>query len=65
MSSPTNLRDQLLFLEARLAMAEDRLSILRSQLRNFARAALSTLELAALYFAVVLLGKHYGPKEKP
>lgn len=64
MSTPTPLRDRLLFLEARVAMLEDRLDYLRSQGRLLVKSVLGWIELFAFYAAIRVF-LHYAPPLKP
>jgi hypothetical protein len=50
--TPTPLRDRLLFLEARMALIEDRWSVARQALRDWAKSLLIVAELVA--FALLL-----------
>lgn len=52
MSAPTSLRDRLLFMEARMALIEDRWSVGRQALRDWAKSLLIIAELVA--FALLL-----------
>lgn len=45
------LTDKLLYLEARMAMAEDRLGVVAKNLRMWGRVAITVLELLAIYVA--------------
>lgn len=60
--TPTPLRDRLLFLEARLAMVEDRLDDLRARLRHSLKTTLIAAELLAMVFMVRLLDRHFSKK---
>lgn len=63
MMTPAALRDRLLFVEARLALAEDKLEIFKSQMRLALRALIGWGELVLFYLAVRLF-IWYAPKLK-
>lgn len=60
---PPVLHDRLLFLEARLAMAEDRLDFLRSQMRLILKSVIGWAELGLFYLAIKVFLR-YAPKLK-
>ena len=58
------LKDRLLFLEARVAMIEDRLDYYRSQVRLIFKSLLGWAELVAFWVAIRVF-LHYAPDLKP
>lgn len=60
---PSALHDRLLFLEARLAMVEDRLDYLRSQVRLVVRSLVGWAEFGIFYLTIRLI-VHFYPEKK-
>lgn len=58
---PTPLADRFLFLEARLALVEDKISILRSQLRLVLKSLIGWAELGLFYLSVKLFLRYAPP----
>ena len=57
----TTLHERMLFLEARLAMAEDKIGILRSQLRLVLKSLIGWAELGIFYLSVKLFLRYAPP----
>lgn len=59
----TPLHDRLLFLEARLAMIEDKMDYLRSQVRLVIKSLVGWAELGIFYLAIKVF-LYYAPDLK-
>jgi hypothetical protein len=60
--TPTPLRDRLLFLEARLAMAEDKIDDLRARIRHALRTFWLAVELFTFMVVVRWLDRHFSSR---
>ena len=58
---PTSLHERILYLEARLAMAEDKIGVLRSQLRLVLKSLIGWAELGLFYLSVKLFLRYAPP----
>ena len=57
--APTALHEKILFLEARVAMAEDKIGELKKSLKAYAKAAVIAVELGAMFAVARFIEKHH------
>ena len=60
---PPVLHDRLLFLEARIAMLEDQVQILRSRAKLVVKSLVGWMELGLFYLVIRLIAR-YAPEKK-
>ncbi len=60
---PTSLHERLLFIEARIALAEDRLDVMKRHTRFLMRCVLGWIQWALVVGAIKLFA-HFAPELK-